>query len=151
MKLKKLSFLAGAIALTLSAIPFAAQAQINSSEQIVVAQGKKQGGWKNKLNLTETQKARMQEIKESARADMKKILTSDQLEKLEAAKASGEKKRGVWDSLNLTDVQKAKLKKIKEAKKAAFEAILTDVQKAQMQEMKQMRENRRGNRQQRSS
>ncbi len=148
MKLKKLSFLAGAVALTLSAIPFAAQAEINSSSSIVVAQGKKQGGWKNKLNLTEDQKAQMQQIKESARADMQKIFTPEQLQKLEAAKASGEKKRGVWQSLNLTDAQKAEMKKVRESKKAQFEAILTDEQKAQMQEMKQMRQNRRGNRRQ---
>jgi Spy/CpxP family protein refolding chaperone len=151
MKLKNLSFLAGAVALTISAIPFAAQADISSSSPTIVAQSRKQGGWKNKLNLTEAQKAQMQQIKESARADMQKILTPEQLQKLEAAKASGEKKRGVWRSLNLTDAQKAEMKKIKESKKAQFEAILTDEQKAIMQEMKQMRQNRRGNRQQRFS
>ncbi len=150
MKLKKLSFLAGAIALTLTAIPFAAQADISSSSSTIVAQGKR-GGWKNKLNLTEAQKTQMQQIKESARAEMERILTPEQLNKLQAAKASGQKKRGVWQSLNLTDAQKAELKKVRESKKAQFEAILTDEQKATMQEMKQMRQNRRGNRQQRSS
>ena len=82
---------------------------------------------------------------------MQEILTPDQLQKLEAAKASGEKKRGVWRSLNLTDAQKAELKKVRESKKAAFEAILNDEQKAQLQEMKQMRQNRRGKRQQTAS
>ncbi|MGB3653544.1 MAG: Spy/CpxP family protein refolding chaperone [Rivularia sp. (in: cyanobacteria)] len=151
MKLKKLSFLAGAIALTLSAIPFAAQADISSSSPTIVAQGKKQGGWKDKLNFTDEQKTKMQQIKETARADMEKILTPAQLQQLEAAKASGQKKRGVWQSLNLTDAQKAEMKKVKESKKAQFEAILTDEQKATMQEMKQMRQNRRGNRQQPST
>ena len=141
--IKKLSFLAGAIALTLSAIPFAAQAQIDSSEQIVVAQRQKRGDWKNKLNLTDAQKAQMQQIKESARAEMQKILTTEQLEKLEAAKASGEKKRAVWRTLDLTATQKADLKKIKESKKAQIEAILTDEQKAQMQQMRQNRRNGR--------
>ncbi|WP_414619525.1 Spy/CpxP family protein refolding chaperone [Calothrix sp. CCY 0018] len=151
MKLKKLSFLAGAIALTLSAIPFAAQAEINSSSSTIVAQGKKQGGWKNKLNFTEDQKAQMQQIKESTRAEMQQILTPEQLQKLEAAKASGENKRGVWQSLDLTDAQKAEMKKVRESKKAQFEAILTDEQKAQMQEMKQMRQNRRSSRRQSAS
>ncbi|MEO1560332.1 MAG: Spy/CpxP family protein refolding chaperone [Cyanobacteria bacterium J06632_19] len=148
MKLKKLSFLAGAIALTLTAIPFAAQANLNSSSSTVVAQARKQGGWKNKLNLTDTQKTQMQAIKESARAQMREVLTPEQVQKLEAAKASGQNKRQVWRSLKdtLTDAQKAELKKIRESKKAEFEAILTDEQKAQMQEMKQMRQNRRGNR-----
>lgn len=147
MKLKKLSFLAGAVALTLTAIPFAAQAEITSSSPIVVAQGKKQGRWK-RLNLTEEQKTQMQQIKESARAEMEQILTPEQLQKLQEAKASGQKKRGVFRSLNLTDAQKAELKKVRESKKAQFEAILTEEQKAQIQEMRQMRQNRRGNRRQ---
>lgn len=140
--IKKLSFLAPLIALTLTAIPFVAQAQINSSEQIV-AQRQKRGGWKNKLNLTDAQKAEMQKIKQSARTQMRDVLTPEQLQKLEAAKASGQKKRGVWRSLNLTDAQKAELKAIRENKKAQFKAILTDEQKAQLEEMKQMRRNRR--------
>ncbi|MGB3758023.1 MAG: Spy/CpxP family protein refolding chaperone, partial [Rivularia sp. (in: cyanobacteria)] len=77
MKLKKLSFLAGAVALTISAIPFAAQADISSSSSTIVAQGRKQGGWKNKLNLTEAQKTEMKKIKESARAQMQEILTPE--------------------------------------------------------------------------
>ena len=85
----------------------------------------------------------MQQIKQSARAQMQEILTPEQLQKLEAAKASGEKKRGVFRTLNLTDAQKAEMKEVRESKKAQFEAILTDEQKAQLQEMKQNRQNRR--------
>ena len=147
MKLNKLSLLAGAFALTLTAIPFAAQAEINSSSSTIVAQGQKRQGKFERLNLTEDQKTQMQQIKESARAEMQKILTPEQLQKLEAAKASGQKKRGVFRTLGLTDAQKAEMKKIKESKKAQFEAILTDEQKAQLQEMKQNRQNRRGSRQ----
>ena len=143
MKLNKLSLLASAFALTLTVIPFAAQAEINSSSSTIVAQRQKRGEWKNKLNLTEDQKAQMQQIKESARTQMQEILTPEQLEKLEAAKASGQKKREVLRSVNLTDAQKAEMKKVRESRKAQFEAILTDEQKAQLQEMKQNRQNRR--------
>ncbi|BAY83324.1 hypothetical protein NIES267_28110 [Calothrix parasitica NIES-267] len=148
MKLNKLSFLVGAVALTLTAIPFAAEAEINSSSPTIVAQRQKRGGWKDKLNLTEDQKAQMQQIKQSARAQMQEILTPEQLQKLEAAKANGQKKRGVFRTLNLTDAQKAEMKKVRESKKAQFEAILTDEQKAQLQEMKQNRQNRRQSRRQ---
>ncbi|MEM9925494.1 MAG: Spy/CpxP family protein refolding chaperone, partial [Cyanobacteria bacterium P01_D01_bin.50] len=123
MKLKKLSFLASAIALTLTAIPFTAQADINSSEPVIVAQGRKEGKLQ-RLNLTDEQKTQMQAIKEDARAQMKEILTQDQLEKLETAKANGQKKRGVWRTLNLTEDQKAELKKIRESKRSQIEAIL---------------------------
>lgn len=143
MKLNKLSFLVGAVALTLTAIPFTAEADTSSSSPTIVAQRQKRGGWKNKLNLTENQKAQMQEIKKDARAEMREVLTPDQLQKLEAAKASGQKKRGVWRSLNLSDTQKAELKKIRQSKKARFEEILTEEQKAQLEEMKQNRRNRR--------
>lgn len=136
MKLKKLSFLAGAIALTLTAIPFAAEAQRNSEQPVVVAQGKKQGWWK-KLNLTDEQKTEMQAIKESARAQMKEVLTEEQLQKLEDAKANGKKKREIYKELNLTDAQKAEMKKIKESKKSEMQAILTDEQKQQLQQMRQ--------------
>ncbi len=151
LNLKRTSLVIAAILTVGTAGAAFANAQTSSNNSVIIAQSRKQGGWKNKLNLTEAQKAQMQQIKESARADMQKILTPEQLQKLEAAKASGEKKRGVWRSLNLTDAQKAEMKKIKESKKAQFEAILTDEQKAIMQEMKQMRQNRRGNRQQRFS
>ncbi|MBE9216346.1 P pilus assembly/Cpx signaling pathway, periplasmic inhibitor/zinc-resistance associated protein [Plectonema cf. radiosum LEGE 06105] len=144
MKLKKLSLLAGAFALTLTAIPFAAQASINSSSNVTIAQAKKQGGWK-RLNLTEAQKTQMQQIKQSARAEMERILTPEQLQKFQAAKASGEKKGGGFRDLNLTDAQKVELQRIGESKKSQMEAILTDEQKAQIQDMRQ---NRRGNRRQ---
>jgi len=145
MKLKKLSILAGAVALTLSAIPFSAQAEISSSSPTVVARGQRhkgQGKFK-RLNLTEDQKAQLQEIKKSARAEMEQILTPDQLQKLQEAKASGQKKRGIFRSLNLTEDQKAKLKKVRESKKSQIEAILTEEQKAQLQQMRQNRRNRR--------
>ena len=131
MKLKKLSILAGAVALTLSAIPFSAQAEISSSSPTVVARAQRnkgQGKFK-RLNLTEDQKAQLQEIKKSARAEMKQILTPDQLQKLQEAKASGQKKRGIFRSLNLTEDQKAKLKKVRESKKRQIEAILTEEKK----------------------
>lgn len=147
MKLKKLSFLAGAVALTLTAIPFAAQASLNSSSTVTIAQAKKEGAWKG-LNLTEAQKTQMQQIKQSTRAEMQRVLTPEQLQKLQAAKASRQGKRGGFADLNLTDAQKVELNRIKESKKSQMEAILTNEQKAQIQEMRQMRQNRRGNRRQ---
>ena len=122
-----------------------ANIKTSSDNSVVVTRAKAQKGEGKfkRLNLTEDQKAQMQQIKESTRTQMQEILTPDQLQKLQEAKASGQKKRGVFRSLNLTDAQKAELKKIRESKKAQFEAILTDEQKAQLQEMKQNRQNRR--------
>ena len=143
LNLKRTSLILAAIVTVGTAGAAFANIQSNSNDSVVVAQsqkreGKREGKFK-RLNLTEDQKAQMQQIRESARAQMQEVLTPEQLEKLEAAKASGQKKREVFRSLNLTDAQKAEMKEIKESKKAQFEAILTDEQKAQLQEMKQNR------------
>ncbi|MEO1378214.1 MAG: P pilus assembly/Cpx signaling pathway, periplasmic inhibitor/zinc-resistance associated protein [Cyanobacteria bacterium J06635_10] len=119
-----------------------ANVQTSSNNSVVISRAKGQGKLQ-RLNLTDEQKTQMQAIKEDARAQMKEILTQEQLEKLETAKANGQKKRGVWRTLNLTEDQKAELKKIKESKTSQIEAILTDEQKEQFQ---QMRENRRSRR-----
>ena len=146
MKLNKLSFLAGAVALTLTAIPFAAEANranINSSSPVIVARGGKGMRMLKRLNLTDQQKTQLQEIKKSARDEMKEILTPEQLQKLQEAKANGQKKREVWGNLGLTDDQKAEIKEIRESKKSQIEAILTDDQKQQLEQMRQNRRNRR--------
>ena len=143
LNLKRTSLILAAIVTVGNAGAAFANIQNSSYDSVVVAQGQNRGrkgeGKFKCLNLTEDQKAQMQQIRESASAQMQEILTPEQLEKLEAAKASGQKKREVFRSLNLTDAQKAEMKKIKESRKAQFEAILTDEQKAQLQEMKQNR------------
>ncbi len=153
LNLKRTSLILAAILTVGTAGAAFANVETSSNNSVVVARakGNKGEGKFNRLNLTDEQKTKMQQIKETARADMEKILTPAQLQQLEAAKASGQKKRGVWRTLNLTDAQKADMKKVRESKKVEIEAILTDEQKATMQEMKQMRQNRRGNRQQTST
>ena len=148
LNLKRTSLILAAIVTVGTAGAAFANIETSSNNSVVVARAKGQKGQGKfkRLNLTDAQKAQMQQIKESARAQMEEILTPEQLQKLQEAKASGQKKREVFRSLNLTDAQKAEMKKIKESKKAQFEAILTDEQKAQLEEMKQNRQNRRNSR-----
>ena len=145
LNLKRTSLILAAIVTVGTAGAAFANIETDSNNSVVVARatGQKGEGKFKRLNLTEDQKAQMQQIKQSARAQMQEILTPEQLQKLEAAKASGEKKRGVFRTLNLTDAQKAEMKEVRESKKAQFEAILTDEQRATWQEMKQNRQNRR--------
>ena len=86
MKLKALSLIAGAIALTLTATSFAVQAQTASSSPLLVAQTpkKQRGPWKN-LNLTDAQKAQIQQIERNTRAQIEAVFTPEQKEKLRAA------------------------------------------------------------------
>ncbi|MBD2388490.1 Spy/CpxP family protein refolding chaperone [Cylindrospermum sp. FACHB-282] len=158
MKLKTLSFIAGAFALGLTAIPFAVEAQTASSSPLLVAQATEKGPWQ-KLNLTDAQKSKLQAIRQSTRAQIDQILTPEQKAQMEKLKAEYQGQRGQgqrpqqrgeggkkgFAALNLSEAQKAQIKKIMESSKQQTEAVFTP---EQLQQMKQFRENARGRRQQ---
>ena len=163
MKLKTLSLIAGTLALTLIATPFAVQAEQNSSSPQAGQEWQKESPAK-KLNLTPEQKAKIKEIRSNTRTQIEAVLTPEQKTKLQAAMAEhkaqrqaqrqqgqeqrreGRGKRGdIFASLGLSTEQKAKMKEIRELSKQQMDAVLTPEQKAQI---KQMRENMRSRRQQ---
>ena len=159
MKLKTLSLIAGTLALTLIATPFAVQAEQNPSSPQPGKEWQKKGQFQ-KLNLTPEQKAKMKEIGRSTHAQIEAVLTPEQKTKLQAAMAErkaqhqaqrqqGQGERGkkgdIFASLNLTETQKNQIKQIRESSKQQMQAVLTPEQQAQM---KQMRENMRSRRQQ---
>jgi periplasmic protein CpxP/Spy len=157
MKLKTLSLLAGAIALTLTVAPIAVQAQTTSSPMLITEGGKKVP-WKS-LGLTDKQKADIQTIHRSTRTQIEGILTQEQKDKLKAAFAArqaqspggqqGPRQRGQgpWKDLNLTEQQKAQIKQIRDSSKQQIQAILTPEQQAKL---KQLHEQARSRRQQRN-
>jgi Spy/CpxP family protein refolding chaperone len=164
MKLKTLSLIAGTLALTLIATPFAVQAEQNNPSSPQPGKEWQKKGQFQKLNLTPEQKAKMKEIGRSTRAQIEAVLTPEQKTKLQAAMAErkaqrqaqrqqgqGErqerrgKKGNIFASLNLTETQKNQIKQIRESSKQQMQAVLTPEQQAQM---KQMRENMRSRRQQ---
>ncbi|MEA5616305.1 P pilus assembly/Cpx signaling pathway, periplasmic inhibitor/zinc-resistance associated protein [Cronbergia sp. UHCC 0137] len=138
MKFKTLSLMAGAIALTLTATPFAVQAQTNFSAPIQIAQGKNN---LDKLELTDAQKTQIQEIQRNTKAEIEKILTSEQKAKLKAEKRKARRQRrkggDVFASLNLTETQKTQISQIKESAKQQINAVLTPAQREQMEELKE--------------
>ena len=163
MKLKTLSLIAGTLALTLIATPFAVQAQSNTPSPQPGKEMREKGPFKG-LNLTTEQKAKMKEIGRNTRAQMEAVLTPEQKTKLQAAMAQRqaeyqaqrqqgqgqrqerrEKRGNIFASLNLTQAQKDQMKQIRESSKQQIQAVLTPQQQAQM---KQMRENMRSRRQQ---
>jgi Spy/CpxP family protein refolding chaperone len=164
MKLKTLSLIAGTLALTLIATPFAVQAEQNNPSSPQPGKEWQKKGQFQKLNLTPEQKVKMKEIGRSTRAQIEAVLTPEQKTKLQAAMAErkaqrqaqrqqgqGErqerrgKKGDIFASLNLTETQKNQIKQIRESSKQQMQAVLTPEQQAQM---KQMRENMRSRRQQ---
>lgn len=174
MKLKSLSLIAGAIALTLTATTFVVQAQDSSPSPLpgVDAQHKEWGPWQ-KLNLTADQKNQIKQIHASTRSQIEAILTPDQLAKLQAQQQARQERRqqrmaqgqgqspqgqhphgkrkhqgGPFADLNLTANQKAQIKQIMESSKQQFQAVLTP---QQQQQLKQFQQNHRSHRQQNSN
>lgn len=152
MKLKILSILAGAIALTVTVTPFLVKAQSNSpSNQPGVESPKKprgeRGPWKN-LNLTTEQKNRMKQIRTDTRTKIDAVLTDEQKKKLQDAKVNrgqrpqGQRPQGQrpeggpFASLNLSEDQKTQIKQIMESSKQEMQSVLTAEQQQKLQEFK---------------
>jgi Spy/CpxP family protein refolding chaperone len=156
MKVKTLSLIAAAFAVSLTATPFLANAQEASPSRQAGKEYRQKGSWQ-KLGLTEEQKNQIMEIRRNARTEVQNVLTTEQKEQMRAimqerrnqvsqgegrGKGRGWKKNAM-EELNLTDAQKDQLRDIQESTKQKMEAVLTPAQKQQLQEMKQNREMRR--------
>jgi Spy/CpxP family protein refolding chaperone len=142
MKLKLMPMLVGAIALTLAATPLAVKAQANTSGQLLIAQGEKQGPWAA-LNLTQEQKDQMAQIRQETRSQIEAILTQEQRDKFKAAMESKQGRRAAIAAMNLSDAQKTQMRAIKESAKSKIDAILTQEQRQQLQQMRQSRQQQR--------
>ncbi|MBW4488010.1 MAG: hypothetical protein KME12_09490 [Trichocoleus desertorum ATA4-8-CV12] len=169
MKLKLMPLLAGAIALTLAAVPLATQiVQAQSNTGTPSQNGPRMmKGLKgmNALNLSTEQKAQMQQIHQETKAAIEQILTAEQRQQLEAAKAQrqaaraerqatrpegqarpqGEAKErgGRLANLNLSADQQTRIREIKQASRQRMEAVLTEEQQQKLDELKQARQTRR--------
>lgn len=91
--------------------------------------------FKKELNLTEAQKAQLQQIRTETRAQVEAVLTDSQKAQLKTMKESrgqGNRQKGGWQQLGLTDAQKAQLKAIRESAKSKSDLILTAEQKELM-------------------
>jgi len=155
--IKKLSLLLpGAIALALTVAPVLPAFSQSTTTPNAPQMHKHRGGM-NKLNLTDDQKARLKQIRESSRAQIESVLTDEQKSKLQAMKQQrqamrqqgqsmrqqGQRGKGVWASLNLTDDQKARIREIRENAKTQRNAVLTSEQRQQLEQMHQQWRQRR--------
>lgn len=166
MKLKTLSLIAGAIALSLTATSFGVVAQAASPSPLLLAQTpqKTKGPWAE-LGLTDAQKSQIQAIRQDSRAKLEAVLTSEQKAKLEAAKQARQaqrqagqqgqrqagQRRGGWKNfadLNLTEAQKTQMRQIRESEKQQIQGVLTSEQR---QKLEQIQQNFKQRRQQRNS
>ncbi|MEH1975735.1 MAG: P pilus assembly/Cpx signaling pathway, periplasmic inhibitor/zinc-resistance associated protein [Nostoc sp.] len=168
MKLKVLSLVAGAIALTLTATSFAVHAQTASPSPVLLAQTpqKERGPWKD-LNLTDAQKSQIQAIRRDSRTKFDAVLTPEQKAKLEAAKQARQAERqarkaqgqtgqgqrqpgqhhggrkGNFADLNLTEAQKTQMRQIRESEKQQIQAVFTPEQRQKLEQFRQNAPSRR--------
>ncbi|MEH2283237.1 MAG: P pilus assembly/Cpx signaling pathway, periplasmic inhibitor/zinc-resistance associated protein [Nostoc sp.] len=168
MKLKALSLVAGAIALTLTATSFAVHAQTASPSPVLLAQTpqKERGTWKE-LGLTDAQKTQIQTIRRDSRTKFEAVLTPEQKAKLEAAKqahraewqarkAQGQtgqgqrqpgehhgRKKGDFADLNLSESQKTQIRQIRESEKQQIQAVFTPEQRQKLEQFRQNAPSRR--------
>lgn len=159
MKLKALSLVAGAFALTLTATSFAVNAQTASPSPVLLAQTpqKERGPWKE-LGLTDAQKTQIQAIKRDSRTKMEAVFTPEQKAKLEAAKQARQAQRqagqdqrqpgqrrgkGGYADLNLSEAQKTQIRQIRESEKQQIQAVLTPEQRQKIEQFRQNAPSRR--------
>jgi Spy/CpxP family protein refolding chaperone len=135
MKMKALFFLPAALALAIGASPVIP----SFTNPAVAGPGGMGRGMKfEQLNLTDAQKAQIQQLKESSRQQMDAIFTPAQKEQLRVAREQRQR-----PNLNLTEDQKAKMKAVRESSKSQMEAVLTAEQKQKLQELQQQWRQRR--------
>jgi Spy/CpxP family protein refolding chaperone len=145
MQLKKISFIAGAIALSLAIIPFSVKAETNSlSPQApkLVAQ-LPPIPFLERLGLTETQKTQLTEVRQNTRSEIQNILTPEQQEQFQTLTANMDRRLEAFRSLNLNDQQKVQVWNILQSKKSQVEDILTPEQRQKVQTLRQNWLNRR--------
>ena len=140
---KPLSFLLpGAIAIVLIGAPMVA-AQARSLNRLAQNQQPKQERL-NQLNLTEAQRTRMREIRESTQSQVQGVLTQEQRDRYQAAIQQGQNPRQAMRSLNLSEAQRTRIREIKQASKTQMQEVLTPEQRQQLEQIRSNRQNRQG-------
>ncbi|MEH1765356.1 P pilus assembly/Cpx signaling pathway, periplasmic inhibitor/zinc-resistance associated protein [Nostoc sp.] len=160
MKLKVLSLVAGAIALTLTATSFAVNAQTASPSPVLLAETP-HGRWKD-LNLSSLQESQIKDIHQQTWQQIENtVFTPDQKAQFEAAKqarkaawqarqAQGQTgqqtgqhrhhrhRGGIFAKLNLSQAQKDQIKSLEKSERQQIKSVLTP---AQQQQIHQWRKN----------
>lgn len=162
MKLKLMPMLVGAIAITLTAAPFALNAQADTFDSYRIGQaqnGRFDQGRFAGIDLTEKQQEQMADIRQDTQEKIQNILTPAQREQMRSLMQNrrdqggmranqggtranqGRQGRGAFAQLNLSDKQKEQLRKVMEEQRERVEDVLTPQQREQM---RRNTENRRG-------
>ena len=139
MKLKNLSLIAGAIALSLTAVPFSVKAETTSAAPVRLAQTQptkppqQSGG----IQLTPQQQTQIEQIRGNVRKQIEQVLTKDQRTQIQTAMQSGKSGREAFQGLTFTPKQKTQLQQIMVSSQQQMEAVLTSDQRAELTRLRQ--------------
>jgi Spy/CpxP family protein refolding chaperone len=140
MKFKNLSLIAGAFALSLTAVPFSVKAETASNAPVRLAQtqptkpAQQSGG----IQLTPDQQTKLEQIRLSVRKQIvEQVLTKEQRTQIQTAMQSGKTGPEAFQGLTLTQKQQTQLRQIMVTSQQQQEAILTPEQKTELARLRQ--------------
>jgi len=139
MKFKNLSLIAGAIALSLTAVPFSVKAETTSNAPLQLAQTQptKPAQQRGGIQLTPQQQTRIEEIRGNVRKQIEEVLTKDQRTQIKTAMQSGKSGREAFQGLTFSQKQQTQLQQIMVSSQQQMEAVLTSDQKAELARLRQ--------------
>lgn len=132
MKLKKLSLLAGAIAVAFSITPLAANAQVNSNAPQRVAQANRPSP--PDLKLSQQQIGKITQIRTKTRDQIQAVLTADQRKKIQTDLQAGKPPQQVFASIQFTQEQQKQLQDIMVGSQRQMEGVLNAQQKKTLEQ-----------------
>jgi periplasmic protein CpxP/Spy len=139
MKFKNLSLIAGAFALSLTAVPFSVKAETTSNAPVRLAQtqptkpAQQSGG----IQLTPEQQTQIEQIRGNVRKQIEQVLTKDQRTQIQTATQSGKSGREAFQALTFTPKQQTQLRQIMLTSQQQMEAVLTSEQKTELARLRQ--------------
>jgi hypothetical protein len=140
MKFKSLPILAGAIALSLTAIPFSANAK--PVQQLAQAQQQPAVAPPPQIQLNQKQQEQVKKINADVRKQIEEVLTPKQREQLKKSLQARRNPQQITQDLQLTQDQGRRLQQIVAgSQKRIFETVLTTQQQNQIRQYYQSRQN----------
>ncbi len=127
MKLKKLSLLAGAIAVAFSITPLAANAQVNSDAPQKISQARPPSV--SELKLTQEQMTQLNKIVADRSRQMSETLTAAQRQKIQEDLKAGKNAREVLGGVKFTPEQQKQFQNIWITSQGKINELLTPEQK----------------------
>ncbi|MEM7714548.1 MAG: hypothetical protein AAF349_13400 [Cyanobacteria bacterium P01_A01_bin.68] len=127
MKLKKLSILAGAVAVAFSITPLAVKAPVNSNAPQRVSQANRPSPPDLKLSQPQIQK--ITQIRSKTRDQIQAVLTKQQRDKIQSDLQAGKNPQQVFASIQFTQKQQEELRNIMVGSQKQMEGVLDAKQK----------------------